>query len=309
MSSSRKILVTGATGSIGKELVGALCAKQYDVAVLVRDALKAGGVFAGQTLEIIDLQDAEWANKVAVFSPEVVVHLASMLTSRDDLDVIPGLIASNITFGAQLLQALRPGAVKLFINTGSFAEYFYGDGQLNPAYLYSATKTAFHSIVSYYQQLSGFAVANIIPYTVYGQFDTQPKAIDLIYRSFSDASPLNMSGGEQTLDFIHISDVVDFYCALIERSDSPQTHWSDYHLGTGQGVTLRQIAQLMSAKLDKPENINWGALPYRARDTMYSVAPIARIINYFGWRPVVNIDAGIDRFLLLKQDAKISNQA
>ena len=309
MSSPRKILVTGATGSIGKELVRALGAKQYNVAVLVRDPLKAGGVFAGQALEIIGLQDAEWASGVAAFAPEVVVHLASMLTSRDDLDVIPGLIASNITFGAQLLQALRPGAVKLFINTGSFAEYFYGDGQLNPAYLYAATKTAFHSIVNYHQQLSSFAVANVIPYTVYGQPDTQPQAIDLIYRSFSDASPLNMSGGEQTLDFIHISDVVDFYCALIERSNSPQTHWTDYHLGTGQGVTLRQIAQLMSAQLNKPENINWGALPYRARDTMYAVAPIARLINYFGWRPVVNIDAGIDKFLRMKHDVTILNQA
>jgi CDP-paratose synthetase len=296
-----KILLTGATGSIGRELTNALVAKGFDIAIIVRDISKAAAIFTiipAQSIEIINYRDSSWANQVAKFSPEIVIHLAAFLTSRDDVEVLPNLINSNITFGAELLQSLRETSLKVFINTGTFAEYFYGDGKHNPSYLYAATKTAFHSILKYYQQVVDFKVVNVIPYTVYGQLDTQPKIIDIIYNSFFSEIPVNMSSGQQTLDFIHITDVVAFYCLLIEQQQQMSTiQWEDYHLGTGQGSTLRDIAQLLSNKLGLPENISWGALPYRTRDTMYSVAPLAKLINHFNWKPSVDIENGINKFL------------
>jgi CDP-paratose synthetase len=295
-----KVLMTGATGSIGNELVKALYNKSYTIALIVRDAGKASSAFlnfADNNISIISLLDGDWATQVANFSPEIVIHLAALLTSKDDQEIIPNLIASNITFGTQLLQALKATRVRLFINTGTFAEYFYGDGQHNSSYLYSATKTAFHSILKYYQQLTNFSVANVIPYTVYGQPDTQPKIMDIIYNSFFDNTPANMSAGQQTLDFIHITDVVDFYCRLIEWEQSFEKKWEDYHLGTGRGTTLREVAHLLSTQLGLPENINWGALPYRTRDTMYSVAPIAKLLSHFNWKPTMTIESGISKFL------------
>ncbi|UOR03951.1 NAD(P)-dependent oxidoreductase [Hymenobacter aerilatus] len=229
--------------------------------------------------------------------------MAALLTSRDDLDIIPSLIESNILFGTQLLQTLRQTPVEVFINTGTFAEYLYGDGQYNSSYLYSATKTAFHAMIRYYQQLIGFKVINVIPYTVYGQVDTQPKIMDIIYNSFLQKDAINMSGGEQTLDFVHIDDVVAFYALLIDKIDSLVNPWEDYHLGTGKGHTLRQLAQLFQAQLGLPENINWGALPYRPRDTMYSVAPIAKLIAHFGWVPATVIQSGVTKFIAGKQIA------
>jgi CDP-paratose synthetase len=297
-----KVLITGATGSIGKELVKKLYSKDYTIVLIVRNVEKATSAYLNtpNNISVISILDNDWVNKVTEFSPEIVVHLAAFLTSRDDQEVIPNLVASNITFGTQLLQALKGTEARLFINTGTFAEYFYGDGQHNPSYLYSATKTAFHSILGYYQQLTNFSVVNVIPYTVYGQPDTQPKIIDIIYNSFFSDTPVNMSGGQQTLDFIHIADVVDFYCLLIEQKQAVEEKWEDYHLGTGRGTTLREVAQLLSTRLDLPENINWGALPYRPRDTMYSVAPIAKLLNHFGWKPAMTIENGINRFLTEK---------
>ncbi|QNE38411.1 NAD(P)-dependent oxidoreductase [Hymenobacter sp. NBH84] len=299
-----KILITGATGFIGKELVKAVSEKEHTVAILVRDSNKVDSVFTKkiiQKIKVIDSSNDKWATEVAELAPEVVVHLAALLTSKDDLNIIPDLIASNITFGAQLLQSLKGVGLTTFINTGTFAEYFYGDGQYSPSYLYSATKTAFHNIVKYYQQIDGFKVVNVIPYTIYGQVDSQPKIIDIIYNSFFAENPSNMSGGEQTLDFIHIEDVISFYCLLIEQLSLLKKNWEDYHLGTGQGSTLRRVAQILSEKLNLPENINWGALPYRDRDTMYSVAPIAKLINHFNWVPVITINKGIDKFLAIKK--------
>lgn len=297
-----KVLISGATGSIGKELTVALCKAGHIVAIVVRDYHKAKSIYSTandtQSLVIITIGTSTWAEEVVSFSPEVVIHLASLLTSRDDMDIIPLLIESNITFGAQLLQALKPTNFKLFVNTGTFAEYAFGGGELKPSYLYSASKTAFHSIIKYYQELSDFKVFNIIPYTVYGQADSQPKIIDIIYKSFFEKQPTPMSGGMQVLDFVHIDDVVAFYCMLVDKCATSKESWNDFHLGTGTGNTLRDVSRLMADKLQLAENINWGALPYRARDTMHAVAPIAKMANRFDWSPVTNLKTGIEKYLL-----------
>lgn len=297
-----KVLISGATGSIGKELTVALCKAGHTVAIVVRDSIKANAIYSTanytQNIGIIAIGTTNWDEEIAAFSPEVVIHLASLLTSKDDIDIIPSLIESNITFGAQLLQALKPTNFKLFINTGTFAEYAFGGGELNPSYLYSASKTAFHSIVRYYQELSDFKVFNVIPYTVYGQTDSQPKIIDIIHKSFFEEQPTSMSGGMQVLDFIHIDDVVAFYCMLLDKYVTSKENWNDFHLGTGAGNTLREVSKLMVEKLELPENINWGVLPYRARDTMHAVAPIAKMVNQFGWSPVISLKAGIEKYLL-----------
>jgi len=297
-----KVLISGATGSIGKELTVALCKAGHTVAIIVRDYHKAKSIYSTanytRSIVIISIGKSNWDEELAAFSPEVVIHLASLLTSRDDMNIIPSLIESNITFGAQLLQALKLTNFKLFINTGTFAEYAFGGGELNPSYLYSASKTAFHSIIRYYQELSDFKVFNVIPYTVYGQADSQSKIIDIIYKSFFEKQPTSMSGGMQILDFVHIDDVVAFYCMLVDKCATSKENWNDFHLGTGAGNTLREVSKLMADKLGLTENINWGVLPYRARDTMHAVAPIAKMANQFGWSPVIDLKTGIEKYLL-----------
>lgn len=305
------VLISGATGSIGKELTGALCKQGNCVAIIVRDYNKAKLIYhttaAAQSIVIIDVRTSTWVDEVVSFSPEIVIHLASLLTSKDDMNIIPALIESNITFGAQLLQALKPTKFRLFVNTGTFAEYAFGDGELNPSYLYSASKTAFHSIIKYYQQVSDFRVVNVIPYTVYGQDDSRPKIIDIIYESFFDEHPTFMSGGMQVLDFVHIDDVVSFYCMVVDTYATSGKSWEDFHLGTGTGNTLREVSRLMADKLKISENISWGALPYRANDTMHAVAPIAKMTNQFGWSPVINLEAGIEKFLSKMSVSKNNN--
>jgi CDP-paratose synthetase len=299
-----KILITGATGSIGKGLTKALVKHGHSLASTVRSFEKVSSSFTKEETKnilFIDIQEPSWSDKVVDFNPEVVIHLAALLTSRDDLEIIPALVESNITFGAELLKVLSNTNFKLFINTGTFAEYFYGDGVLDASYLYSATKTAFHSIIKYYQQVKAFKVVNVIPYTVYGQVDSQPKIIDIIYNSFYKEVPATMSGGEQNLDFIHIGDVIDFYCLLVSQQRPLVNAWEDYHLGTGKGNTLRRIANIISNNLGLSENINWGSLPYRPRDTMHSVAPIAKIVKHFGWNPSIGIEEGIQKFIAEKK--------
>ena len=97
------------------------------------------------------------------------MHLATVTSARNDTDIIAPMIKANIEFGVLLLDALsRCDAMKLFVNTGSFAEFRYGNGKYDAAYLYTASKTAFRSFVDYYSNLCGYKYITAIPYSVYG---------------------------------------------------------------------------------------------------------------------------------------------
>lgn len=280
------ILITGATGFIGRHLVSELLNDlNFNIMVIVRDESRAIQMFKNRcSCATIDNEDA-----IINFNPDFVIHLASMLTSRNDSDIIEDIIASNITFGVKLLNILgKCNGIKLFVNTGSFAEYRLGIENVNNAYLYSATKTAYASFLDYYSNLNSMQYINIIPYTVYGGLSDQKKIIDYVKDSLYAEAPVKMTQGNQILDFIHVDDVVSFYKFVIVNYQKI-TNKETYFLGTGKGTSIRELATMMEKAFNRTANIDWGALPYRSMDVMYAVAPIQKLISLC-WHPTVELE-------------------
>jgi CDP-paratose synthetase len=292
-----KVLISGASGYIGSHLLKNIDHKKYQLAVLVRK--NSQDILPGAF--IIDSNDADWKTKVRSFNPHVVIHLAAYLTSGDDESQIDKLIESNIRFGTHLLDALKKTDISAFVNTGTFAEYHLKNGKRTPAYLYAATKTAFRSIIEYYQSIIRFKLIDIIPYTVYGGNHSAKKLIDYIYESLRSPDSINMTPGEQVLDFIHIKDVTGFYVALLSRLDQINKDYTEIHLGSGTGTTPKMIASLMEKFSNTKCNINWGGLPYRENDTMFSVAPQNLSGAQIGWYPSLDLEQGIHMFFKEKQ--------
>jgi len=289
-----KILVTGSTGFIGRHLVPKLLAANFQVLELTRDTEKSYHLFGNRTEkhQLDDNQDS-LLSIINNYKPEIVIHLASYLTSLDDYNSLNKLLSTNITFFCHLLDALKENKLKLFINTGTCAEYYYGDEVFDPAYLYAATKTASRVFLDYYSKLNGYKQATVVPYTVYGGNDSQKKVIDIIYESIDSETPVDMSPGEQVLDFIHIDDVTDFYMKLIEKNnDLP--YKSNFKLGTGRGHTLKQVAEIIENITRKKTNINWGGKEYRKSDVLYAVAKISEIQEL---NVTINLNDGICSYI------------
>lgn len=195
-----------------------------------------------------------------------------------------------------MLDALKETKVQLFLNTGTFAEYYYNDGELNPSYYYAATKTASRSIVQYYKNLTGMKCCTVIPYTIYGGVNKNKKIIDLLFESLFAKKPIAMTRGEQISDFIHINDVIDFYIHILNNTHLLKD-MHDYHLGSGKGITLREIAQIIEKISSQKTNIKWGELDYRPMDMMRAIAPIYKLEKEVGWTPKINIEKGISMIL------------
>ena len=293
-----KILITGATGYVGQNFIPELIKQFLEVEILTVNlsAEEAKTLFPFKQCKHISTQELE---QIIDFNPELVYHLATLSTSRNDLEIIHPMLEANIEFGVKLLHhlSLCPN-FKMFVNIGSFAEYNQGPQKISNSYLYSATKSAFRHFVEYYATLSNFKCIHLIPYSLYGGKDTAKKIIDYIRESFDAETSIKMSKGEQVLDFTHVKDVASFFLLIVNQFDTFLNFpiGEEFHLGTGRGTSVRELATLMEGIFGKKCNANWGGIPYRPLDTMYAVAPIAKNIRLLNWQAKISIKEGVEMY-------------
>lgn len=296
------ILITGATGFIGQDLMPMLQEQlpQQEILTLNRNVEKAQSMYPSDAYPHVKHTHANDWKQVRQFAPELVIHLAALITSSNDTEMIGPLISTNITYGVLLLDAISQcKSLRLFVNTGSFSEYRWGTSHFNSAYLYSATKTAFRSFLDYYSSLYGFKYLTAVPYSVYGGRPTIKRLMDYILESIDAPQPVDMTKGEQILDFIHVNDVASFFIHIIQNMDKYQQlqNGEEFHLGTGKGISVRELASVVEKITGRHCNINWGGRPYRERDTMYSVAPIAKNLEQTGWHAGLDIEQGVSNHI------------
>jgi nucleoside-diphosphate-sugar epimerase len=292
-----KIIITGSTGFVGRHLIPKLLLKNYQILELTRSLDVSNQLYKDKTQKYLVNEDQnELVKNIEEFKPDIIIHLASFLTSLDDFNSLNKLLDSNITFFCRLLDSTKNIDLKLFVNTGTFAEYQSSNNIFDPAYLYAATKSASRSFLDYYSKVYNFKQTTVVPYSIYGGNDTQKKIIDIIYDSTINSNPIDLTPGEQILDFIHIDDVTDFYIVLIQNQHNIPNK-TNFQLGTGIGHSLKQVALIIEKISAKKTNINWGGKNYRSSDIMHALADISEINKIFEWKPKINFIEGIERSL------------
>ena len=294
-----RVLLTGVTGFVGQNLMPFLIDKCPDINILTLniDIIEAEQKFPYSKYSHCKHVHSSDFDEIVQFNPEITLHLATFSTSRNDTEIIQPILSANIEFGVFLLDALsKCPAMKLFVNTGSFAEYHSGSDTYDSAYLYAASKTAFRSFVDYYSNLCGFRYITAIPYTVYGGKMTVKRLMDFIKESLDSPVKVDMTPGEQVLDFINVDDIAGFFVYTVMNAEKfyhLRNNGDEFYLGTGKGTSIRELASMIEKKYNKRCNINWGGLSYRERDIMYAVAPIEKNDKSIGWKALVDLFDGI----------------
>jgi len=297
MNGKNKILITGGTGYIGSEIVQSLLInKDNNIAVVIRDINLTTNIFK-EKITYIKSDDKSFKNNIIDFSPNIVVHLAAYSSSSDTVVEMKKLIESNIVFTSVLLDALSYCKLDLFINTGSFSEYYYNNSIISPTYFYSATKTSAKYIVEYFSKKNNFKYINVILYTVYGKKSNNKKIIDYVIDSLDSSIAIKMSDGRQILDFVHIDDVVNFYINLINNYKNLNITQKDYCVGTGRGTNIRELVQILENCTNKKANIHWGANKSRTIDTKQAIANTVKTTEDLIWSSNIDMYAGVKKYI------------
>ena len=265
-----KILVTGATGFIGQNLVKVLQAKNYEIHCIVRTHSDLSGI----NLKVKMFKyDENIDSLIEYFTQENfdgVIHLASLFLVSHTKNDISNLISSNIKFGTDLLEACKETKIKWFINTGTFWQN-YENESYNPVNLYAATKEAFEVIAKYYTQTSNLLFTTIKLNDTFGPNDTRNKVFNLWNKIAKTGEILEMSAGEQIIDISYIDDVVLAYEVLIAHLTSAQKEEfknKTFAVKSSERMSLKELSKVYEEATNTRLNIKWGARPYREREVM-----------------------------------------
>lgn len=296
-----KLLITGAAGFMGSHLVKYFHANGANVLAMdLRNSdLKRLSAFSTEMIELSP--DDGFAPILDFFrkhTPDAVLHLAALTRVPHERDSLEDLIKSNILLGTQLLQACVETGVNRFINTGTFWDSMDDHSHYRAANLYAATKRAFEDILLYYWDAFGIKALTLKLFGNYGHDDHRKDVFYYLQQSINSEAPIGFSPGMQRLDLVYIKDICRAYQAALEYVDGDKGNIYDiFEIGTGKGLSLRQVARLYEQFRGKRANIEWGKLPYRDREIFDRVANVDHTRALLNWEPHYDIEAGFKDWL------------
>lgn len=112
-------------------------------------------------------------------------------------------------------------------------------------------------------------------------------------RLLNNQPPMIFEDGEQARDFVHVRDIVQ---ANLLALDTDRADYQALNIGTGQSITIREIARLLASGLGKdiePEIVG----KYREGDIRHCVADILRARELLGYEPQISLKQGMPELL------------
>ena len=288
-------LVTGGAGFIGSHLAGRLA---IDGDVRVLDDLSTGdrdAVPEAATLIQGDVTDYQSVVRAAE-GVDVIFHLAAVVSVEESVEDPVKTNRTNIDGTIAVLEAAREvGARVVFASSAAV----YGqpealpvtvDEPQNPQSPYGASKTAADAYVRAYESSYDVPTVALRYFNVYGRGQRGPYSgvIEAFLRRAFDDEPLVVHGdGEQTRDFVHVSDVVRANLAAATTDDTGTA----YNIGTGRSVTVNELASIVAAAADVDAEVRHDSP--RPGDVRHSRAATERTEDRLGFRAQVDLESGL----------------
>lgn len=298
MKNEKIALVTGASGFIGKHLCQRLLKDGWTVHAIVRYTTNVNELIKlldGKiTCHYYDAMDNHLVKIIGEVQPTAVFHLASLFLVNHQFEDIVPMVSSNIILATQLVDAMIQNGVYHLVNTGTSWQH-YQNNIYNPVNLYAATKQAFLDIVKYYQEISPLKVITLTLFDTYGPGDSRQKLFQLLNKVAQTKEVLQMSPGQQLVDFVYIDDVIDAFCQAANLLNNDTNDYSgEYAVSSLEALPLRDMVKVYEDVFGEKLNIAWGERPYRQREVM-TLWSNGKVLP--GWTPKFNLKRGIDRTL------------
>jgi nucleoside-diphosphate-sugar epimerase len=283
------ILVTGATGFVGRNLIKKL-RQHHTIHILVRPNSNRTDLCVNHVFEFSDNIE-ELADYLSDNKIDGIIHLASLYLAQHKSEQIKELVLSNIYLGTALLESSKLAKTRWFLNTGTIWQNYISDSvEYCPVNLYAASKQAFMDMAKYYTETSGLRFCTLKLCDTYGPGDTRRKIFTLFKEIAESGEMLDMSPGEQKLDILYIDDVINGFEILAEQLQSGAPLEREYVLSSGKQYSLKELAHIFETSSGKKLNINWGKRSYREREVMQ---PWQRGKLLPGWKVRISLHDGL----------------
>jgi UDP-glucose 4-epimerase len=298
-----RVLVTGGAGFIGSHLVKALVKAGHQVRVL--DNLSTGSIEnLADVLNAIEFVRGDVRDygtvEYAVRGVDAVVHLAALIDVAESVEKPDLYFDVNIRDTYNVAKALRN--IDTFVFTSSSAVYgepikvpIPEDHPLMPKSPYAASKVSGEAFVQAFANQYGFRPVILRLFNVYGPKQSRAYAgviIEFIRRVSRGEPPIVFGDGEQTRDFVHVSDVVEAIMLSLRNEGVRGV----LNIGSGEGITINYLANLILKLMGREDLRPIYATP-RPGDIRHSIADITRARKGLGFKPKVELEVGIKELI------------
>jgi nucleoside-diphosphate-sugar epimerase len=292
-----RVLITGITGYIGSHLAKDCLQRGWNVSGIVRpeskrDLLKKNGILSRVKLCRFSSGVDSLREILRKTKPDVVFHMATLYLAAHRPDQVASLMDSNIRFGCELLEAMKEEGVTALVSAETTWQ-LDPQGKVRPVNLYAATKEAFSILNHYYGDAFGLKTVKFKLFDTYGGIDNRPKLFNKLREISKSGEILQLSKGEQVLDFTHVDDVTSAFCLGANRVLQLKKGVTEEYVISGDRMPLKEWIQKIDQILDRPLPVALGMKPYRAREVMMPWSGGKKIR---GWTKKVSLKKGLQTF-------------
>jgi UDP-glucose 4-epimerase len=298
-----RILVTGGAGFIGSHVADGFRALGHDVAVV--DDLSTGdpaNVHSAINLYERDIRDPALESVFDEFRPEIVDHHAAQSNVPASVTDPVYDASVNVLGGLNLLRLSAAYGVKKFVYISSGGA-MYGEpdprdlpvkesAPVRPLSPYGASKQALEAWLGVYRRTFGLDYTVLRYANIYGprQSIREEGAVVAVFaKRMAVDKPVTIDGtGEQTRDFVYVSDCVSANVAALERGSGQA-----FNVGTGRETSIREIFDAMAEVAGYTQPPNFG--PARKGDVVRIALDPSLAKAELGWRPTMALHDGLAR--------------
>jgi len=300
MDSESKVFVAGNRGLVGSAIVRNLIAKGYK------------NIYSAPRTHF-DLRDQNDVEKYfEVNRPEYVFLAAAKVGGikansdypaqfiRDNLQIQTNVIDAAYRHGVKKLVFLGSSCIYPKFATQPITEDQFMTGPLEPTNdSYAIAKIAGIRMCQAYYQQYGFKAISLMPTNLYGpndNFDLEtshvlPAMIAKFHNALSRSEHWEVKlwgDGSAMREFLHVDDLAEACYTCMQDYDED----GHINIGTGEDVTIKQLAEIIADVVGYDRYINWDAT--KPNGTPRKVLNVDKLKS-LGWQPKISLREGIEK--------------
>ena len=295
----KRILVTGASGFVGRHTLNPLRAHGFEVhgTMAPKEVLDVEGVVEHG----VDLLDPHQVRRLLTdVTPSHLLHLAWYTEHGEFWEASENLdwVGASLT----LVRAFHEHGGERMVVAGSCAEYdpggedacetstcIEGVTPCNPATLYGISKHALNTLISEFNVRVGISGAWARIFSLFGPNEDPHRLVASVIRALLSGEPAECTHGEQVRDFLHVADAGSALAALVDSSvEGP------VNVASGNAAPLRDLLHVLGKHMGRADLIRLGAKPAPENDPPILAADTKRLNDEVGWEPAMDLETGLE---------------
>jgi CDP-glucose 4,6-dehydratase len=306
---NKKVLVTGAAGFIGGNLVKELLSREATVYALVRlnESAPEGFFSASEKKKICfivgDIRDFEGVNRI--FSEKKIdtcFHLAAQPIVMAAFESPLPTFDVNIRGTINILEAARCSRWLKRLVVASTTHVYGNNHQLpyiesfspQPTRPYETSKACADMLATTYHYTYGLPVAMTRMTNTYGPGDMNfSRLIPKVMQAVVDGKNPEIIGGTAVRDYLYVKDAVTAYLLLAENLARPEIRGQAFNFGSGQIFSVKEVAEAIVALSPKRRTLRVHPEVQLKKeiDTQYVSTEKAKAL--LGWMPKYTLKRGL----------------